>query len=546
MPKNLPQECLVDLRRKLDNFPSRSSERRSLIEEASKNYGVSTATLYRLLQRQFTPKPVKRSDSGNPRILPKEDLIQYCEIIAAIRIRTSNKKGRHLSTQGAINLLEEFGIDTSNGFVKSPPGALKKPTVNRYLKLWGLDFSHLNKQPPAVRFQADHSNDCWHFDLSPSDLKKVEKPIWVKEGRGHPTLMLYSIVDDRSGVAYQEYRCVYGEDVEAGLRFLFNAMSAKNSDDIQIQGIPKMIYTDNGPISKSSLFKQVMKYLEIELKTHVPRGKDGNRVTARSKGKVERPFRTVKDMYETLYHFHKPQNEAEANQWLMHYLKTKYNTMSHRSEPHSRVDDWVKSQPQSGIRAMCSWERFCTFARKPENRKVGIDGTVSANGIKYQLDGELSGEEVVLWWGLLDEELFVEHLGDRFGPYQPVGGPIPLHKYRSHKTTSFEKKRQRIGKIAEEISLPKEALTGGLKIDISPEKNVKVKPFKDPDPFHEINFPSRIAAKEAISDILGLPLANLKKDELEKIDAILFDTLDKKVVMKKVKTLFSDGDEKVC
>jgi hypothetical protein len=36
--------------------------------------------------------------------------------------------------------------------------------------------------------------------------------------------MLYSIVDDRSGVCYQEYHCVYGEDVEAALRFLFNAL----------------------------------------------------------------------------------------------------------------------------------------------------------------------------------------------------------------------------------------------------------------------------------------------------------------------------------
>jgi hypothetical protein len=39
--------------------------------------------------------------------------------------------------------------------------------------------------------------------------------------------MIYSLVDDRSGVAYQEYHGVYGEDVEAALRFLFNAMAAK-------------------------------------------------------------------------------------------------------------------------------------------------------------------------------------------------------------------------------------------------------------------------------------------------------------------------------
>jgi hypothetical protein len=39
--------------------------------------------------------------------------------------------------------------------------------------------------------------------------------------------MLYSVVDDRSGVVYQEYHCVYGEDVEAALRFLFAAMTPK-------------------------------------------------------------------------------------------------------------------------------------------------------------------------------------------------------------------------------------------------------------------------------------------------------------------------------
>ncbi len=30
--------------------------------------------------------------------------------------------------------------------------------------------------------------------------------------------MLFSAVDDRSGVAYQEYRCVYGEGRKAHLR----------------------------------------------------------------------------------------------------------------------------------------------------------------------------------------------------------------------------------------------------------------------------------------------------------------------------------------
>ena len=62
--------------------------------------------------------------------------------------------------------------------------------------------------------------------------------------------MLFSVVDDRSGAAYQEYRCVYGEDVESGLRFLFNAMAPKDETGQALQGIPEALYLDNGPIAK--------------------------------------------------------------------------------------------------------------------------------------------------------------------------------------------------------------------------------------------------------------------------------------------------------
>jgi hypothetical protein len=41
----------------------------------------------------------------------------YCELIAAIKVRTSNKKGRHLSTGEAIRLIEEFGIETPDVWV---------------------------------------------------------------------------------------------------------------------------------------------------------------------------------------------------------------------------------------------------------------------------------------------------------------------------------------------------------------------------------------------------------------------------------------------
>jgi hypothetical protein len=96
---------------------------------------------------------------------------RYCEIIAAFKISTRNKKGRHISTVRALELLEKYGISTPDGFVQLPEGLLSKSTVNYYLKAWGYDQTSMTRQPPAVRFQAELSNDCWHFDLSPSDLK---------------------------------------------------------------------------------------------------------------------------------------------------------------------------------------------------------------------------------------------------------------------------------------------------------------------------------------------------------------------------------------
>ncbi|WP_199639237.1 hypothetical protein JEM67_12970 [Serratia sp. PAMC26656] len=231
--------------------------------------------------------------------------------------------------------------------------------------------------------------------MSPSALKELETPGWIDPDRqGAPTLMLFSVVDDRSGVSYQEYRCVYGEDVESALRFLFNAMSEKPELDIPLQGIPEALQLDNGPVGKSAVFKRVMDCLGVTVIFHKPRGTDGRRTTARSKGKVEQPFRTVKEAHETPYHFHKPATETEANRWLANYLAT-YNAREHRYEPHSRLEDWQSRQQISGLRSMCSWERFCSFAREPERSTVGIDCRLTVAGVTYNL---MPNWQVKPWW----------------------------------------------------------------------------------------------------------------------------------------------------
>src|SRR5262249_54537744 len=126
------------------------------------------------------------------------------------------------------------------------------------------------------------------------------------------------------------------------------------------------------------------------------------------------------------------------------------------------------------------------FAREPERRKVGGDARVSVDGVNYEVDPDLAGETVILWWGIFDNELYVEHGDKRFGPYAPVGGPIPLYRYRAFQKTPTQQRADRIEALAEQLALPRIALEN------SPEtalllgnSEVPVIKFTDPDPFQD-------------------------------------------------------------
>ena len=544
--KTIPLETLIVLQNQLDALPSRSQKRCLLLEEAASLYGVSISTIRRSLRQHHQPHLAYRNDYNEPRVISQADMKQYCELIAAMKIRTTNKKGRHLSTLECIRLLEEYGVETPEGLIKSPMGLLKRSTISRYLKRWGYDNRSMTIEPQVVPFQAVHSNDCWQFDFSPSDLKKLKKEKLTESGEKQPILMLASVVDDRSGLCYQEYHSVYGEDTMTALRFFFNAMAPKKHKGCPFQGIPSLIYLDNGPVAKSKLFKRVMAYLNVEIRTHMPKGSDGRRTTSRSKGKVERPFRTVKDTLETLYHFHKPDSLEEANEWLRQYLK-RYNDMPHRSEDHSRQEDWLKNLSANGFQEMCSWERFCTFAREPEQRKVDSEACVSVNGIRYQVSNDMAGQEVTLLWGIFDNELHIEFNNEKQGPFYPADGPVQLGTFRKPKKSTIEKRADHIGELAKQISIPRSALSGEKKatnallseaniLQISSPLSI---PFKNEDPFEQTVFKNKIDAKTTIAEYLNRPLAQLTSVQIDEINRILEETLDKKMIMVQVRNYFT-------
>jgi hypothetical protein len=289
------------------------------------------------------------------------------------------------------------------------------------------------------------------------------------------------------------------------------------------------------------VFKRVMESLGVAVIPHMPAGSDGRRTTARAKGKVERPFRTVKEAHETLYHFHQPESEEEANQWLARFIAT-YNAKDHRSEPHSRIDDWLAHLPAEGLRQMCAWERFCAFAREPERRLVGIDCRLSVAGVAYEVDPELAGETVVVWWGLFDQELWVELGEERFGPFHPIGGPIPLHRYRKHRKSRREMRADEVAVLADKLVLPRAAVSGeGGVVEVRTAAAILMQPFRDPDPFHELTFAGPLAARRVIADEIRLPLAKLSDEDRAFVDALLARTLARAEVLAAVREHFPPG-----
>jgi hypothetical protein len=170
-----------------------------------------------------------------------------------------------------------------------------------------------------------------------------------------------------------------------------------------------------------------------------------------------------------------------------------YNAQPHRLATH-RGEDWLAHLPDGGFRAMCAWERFCTFAREPERRKVGGDARITVEGVVYEFDPELAGETVILWWGLFDQDLFVEFGECRFGPYRPSGGPIALHRYRKAKRTARDERADRITTLATRLTVPRAALTGHAEPEgIVDQRSALLpsRPFVDPDLFRAV-FPRRL------------------------------------------------------
>ena len=114
MKKPLPTEVIVGLYNKLASLSPKDPDRRLLIQEAAQSFTISPSTVRRALKNYSKPHATKRNDYNQPRKISKEDMLYYCELIAALKIRSTNRKGKQLSTPRAIAILEDHGVELEN------------------------------------------------------------------------------------------------------------------------------------------------------------------------------------------------------------------------------------------------------------------------------------------------------------------------------------------------------------------------------------------------------------------------------------------------
>jgi hypothetical protein len=517
--KQIPQEVLFDLDQKITNLPENGRLRRELIRDTAGVFNVSESTIYRQLKKlNIHPNNRKsRSDKGSVRILDQQGFYYYCQVIAALKIASSNQVYM-LSTQACIELLESGQVSIKNKNIQAPKGILKPSTINKYLNQYYMSPRYIYSEPTVNHFMARYSNQCWQFDITPSELHKLDE----QNSEDPRRLMLFSVVDDNSGISFSKYYYAEGEDTMTALDFLYYSFSKITSHNNELFGIPEFLYTDNGSFIKSKLFQRVMHKIGVNILSHLPRGKGGRKTTSRAKGKVERHHSSVKSILEPMYKLSPPKTLEEANERLVAFTN-RYNNEKHRNLNFTKHQAWNMNLPKEADLSMCSYEHYQTLLREPIDRKVKSDASVQISGELYQLDSEFAGETVTILLGLNKNEIYVEYKDKEHGPFFPCKPYSSFGEYDHHNKSSKEEVADNIIVFSRNIEVDLGKITSSIYKTSKNIGNKFISPVK--------TYSSQIEAKLAIAKHLGKPLATLSYDEINFIDKITLRTLVSKEII---------------
>ena len=266
------------------------------------------------------------------------------------------KEVPHRSLNKIICIMDEMGM--------APKNLVRRSTLHRALQKAGCSGRTLQipDRHDLARWQADHANDLWQSDM-------LEGP-WLPDpdnpGRKKKT-RLFTFIDDASRVALAG-RFFFVQNLPA-LELVFKR-------SIQLYGIPRRCYYDNGAVYRAIHMKTVCAELGIDTpiftKPYRPMGH----------GKVEAFNRLCVSDFIAEVAVSSITTLDSLNQVFEIWLERSYNSHFHSELGCSPLERWQKDS--AGIRYAFEEKLRKAFLWR-EERRVDKCGMVSLFGTAYRV-----------------------------------------------------------------------------------------------------------------------------------------------------------------
>jgi transposase InsO family protein len=309
-------------------------------------------------------KPSRRVDRGKSRKISYATGQAIAQLCDGYDFKTISNLYRYLIAEGIIK-----------------PENFTEVTLRNFLKANDMTFDSQETNPRKA-FEAPHVNILWTADF-------MHGP-YVQEGKRKLKAYLCAIIDDYSRLI-------------TGARFFLyeNSLSLQKTlkQAVLTYGVPQRFYCDNGKVFSSGYIHMVCAKLGTALIHSKP-------YDSPSRGKIERFFRTVRDMFmPNLYIKYQRFTLEQLNVAFSHWLLDEYNNNIHRGINDTPMDRYLADIPNVTVKTITPAEADHYF-HHTIFRLVRNDSTVTVNNISYEAPAKYIGKKIEIRFPLDNPEDF--------------------------------------------------------------------------------------------------------------------------------------------
>ena len=377
--------------------PLEPGERAEILRDiSSRLWQLGDGRTVRIHPRTVTRWVQRYKQRGYPGLLPEERidtgkrrLLSEAVVQRAIELRREDPER---SVRRIIKIMEYEGLVAE--------GEVKRTTLSRALCREGMSRAEVTRSTETFRpREAPYPNALWQMD--------TQHALYLPAGNRRRKVYLIACLDD------------YSRHVVARLYLQDNrpAMADLLRRAILARGLPVSLYTDNGASFRSHLLQDACGELGVDLRHSRPYRPQG-------RGKVERYFLTVDRQWnreaQHLIDVGKLTNLEELQRFFAAWLEGEYNSRVHsatKETPNARLQHVHPDHPRLFADPLKLERAFLV----KEERIVSAAGTISVQGVDYEVDAALARRKITVRFDPYDlTRIHVEHEGKDFGIALPL------------------------------------------------------------------------------------------------------------------------------